>query len=151
MSDDYPESTTSSIFATLGTVMAIFSLFVVAIFLAKNAPLLIQKVWEHLPPEFKINRLVLTAPVETYRAYKSWLANICSSFVVDEIAIVDEPTAAAMGAGVPAGSKLLVIDIGGSTIDLSLVRLEGGEGGGLALDGALAAYLAESVDDDPAH
>ncbi len=90
--------------------------------------LLIQKIWEHLPTTFKIKRLVLTAPVETYRAYKIWLTSICSSLLVDEIAIVDEPTAAAMGAGVPAGSKLLVIDIGGCTIDLSLVALEGGEG-----------------------
>ena len=47
---------------------------------------------------------------------------------VNEIALVDEPTAAALGSGVPPGSKLLVIDFGGSTIDLSLVSLEGGEG-----------------------
>ena len=90
--------------------------------------LLIQKIWERLPPEFIIKRLVLTAPVETYRSYKSWLTNTCSSLLVNEIALVDEPTAAAMGAGVPTGSKLLVIDIGGCTIDLSLVALEGGEG-----------------------
>ena len=94
----------------------------------KAAELLIQKIWERLPSQLGIKRIVLTAPVETYRAYRAWLNKVCQSLPVDEIALVDEPTAAAMGAGVPAGSKLLVIDIGGCTIDLSLVALEGGEG-----------------------
>tara|TARA_A100001037_G_scaffold303761_1_gene338613 strand:+ start:329 stop:1945 length:1617 start_codon:yes stop_codon:yes gene_type:complete len=94
----------------------------------KAGELLIQNIWERLPSELRVKRLVLTAPVETYRAYKTWLTKTCRSLLVDEIALVDEPTAAAMGAGVPAGSKLLVIDIGGCTIDLSLVALEGGEG-----------------------
>ena len=95
---------------------------------AKAGELLIRQIWKRLPPQLTIKRLVLTAPVDTYRTYRSWLKEVCSSLLVDEIALVDEPTAAAMGAGVPAGSKLLVIDIGGCTIDLSLVALEGGEG-----------------------
>ena len=33
-----------------------------------------------------------------------------------------------MGAGLEPGSTLLVIDFGGSTIDMSIVALEGGEG-----------------------
>ena len=41
---------------------------------------------------------------------------------------MDEPTAAAIGAGLPPGSRVLVVDLGGGTIDLSLVALEGGEG-----------------------
>ncbi|WP_320676189.1 Hsp70 family protein [Prochlorococcus sp. MIT 1300] len=90
--------------------------------------LLLKKIWELLPQELRIKRLVLTAPVESYQAYRTWLINVCSSLKVDEIALVDEPTAAAMGAGLPPGSKLLVLDIGGSTIDLSMVALEGGEG-----------------------
>ena len=90
--------------------------------------ILIEKIWENIPKEFKIKRLVLTAPVETYRAYRKWLLNICTSLQVNEISLVDEPTAAAMGAGLPSGSALLVVDIGGSTIDMSIVELEGGEG-----------------------
>ena len=43
---------------------------------------------------------------------------------VDEVALVDEPTAAALGAGLAAGSRLLVVDLGGH-LDLSLVALEG--------------------------
>ncbi len=90
--------------------------------------ILIKKIWEKLPPELEIKRLVLSAPIETYRSYRAWLNKVCSTLPVSEIALVDEPTAAAMGAGLPPGSKLLVVDIGGSTIDLSLVALEGGEG-----------------------
>ncbi|MFL0733073.1 MAG: Hsp70 family protein [Prochlorococcus sp.] len=90
--------------------------------------LLLQQIWQRLPPHIEVQRLVLTAPVESYRAYKLWLNQVCTTLPVDEIALVDEPTAAAMGAGLPPGSKLLVMDLGGCTIDLSLVALEGGEG-----------------------
>ena len=89
---------------------------------------LLQQIWSRLPPELAIERLVLTAPVECYRAYRSWLLQACNALPVAEIALVDEPTAAAMGAGLPAGSTLLVVDLGGSTLDLALVALEGGEG-----------------------
>ena len=89
---------------------------------------LLLQIWNRLPPDLAIERLVLTAPVECYRAYRSWLLQACSTLPVAEIALVDEPTAAAMGAGLPAGSTLLVVDLGGSTLDLALVALEGGEG-----------------------
>ena len=94
----------------------------------KAGEILIQAIWQHIPHQLQIKRLVLTAPVETYRKYRSWLINVCNDLNVNEIALVDEPTAAAMGAGLSAGSKLLVVDVGGSTIDMSLVALEGGEG-----------------------
>ncbi len=90
--------------------------------------LLISKIWARIPKDLNIKRLVLAAPIQTYRSYRKWLHEVFSKFDIEEIALVDEPTAAAMGADVPPGSKLLVLDIGGSTIDLSLVALEGGEG-----------------------
>ncbi|MCB4428730.1 Hsp70 family protein [Synechococcus sp. MU1643] len=89
---------------------------------------LLQQIWSRLPSDLVVERLVLTAPVECYRAYRSWLLQACTTLPVAEIALVDEPTAAAMGAGLPAGSTLLVVDLGGSTLDLALVALEGGEG-----------------------
>ncbi len=94
----------------------------------KAGELLLNAIWQRIPAELEIKKIVLTAPVETYRSYRKWLYQACESFPVDEIALVDEPTAAAMGAGLPPGSKLLVVDLGGSTIDFSLVALEGGEG-----------------------
>ncbi|WP_320663851.1 Hsp70 family protein [Prochlorococcus sp. MIT 1223] len=94
----------------------------------KAGEVLINEIWKRIPKTYKVKRLVLTAPVETYQKYRAWLFKVCSELKVNEIALVDEPTAAAMGAGLEPGSKLLVVDIGGSTIDMSIVALEGGEG-----------------------
>jgi molecular chaperone DnaK (HSP70) len=90
--------------------------------------LLLRRLWQALPPEVRPERLVLTAPVEAYRGYRQWLREVCRDLEVAELALVDEPTAAAIGAGLPPGSRVLVVDVGGGTIDLSLVALEGGEG-----------------------
>ena len=94
----------------------------------KAGETLIHSIWEKVSQKVNIKRLVLTAPVDTYREYRTWLVNVCNSLEVKEIALVDEPTAAAMGAGLEPGSTLLVLDFGGSTIDMSIVALEGGEG-----------------------
>ena len=94
----------------------------------KAGEILIHSIWEKVSKKVNIKRLVLTAPVDTYREYRTWLVNVCNSLEVKEIALVDEPTAAAMGAGLEPGSTLLVLDFGGSTIDMSIVALEGGEG-----------------------
>ena len=90
--------------------------------------LLLRCVWEALPAELSPDRLVLTAPIETYRGYRQWLERVSRELPVAEVALVDEPTAAAIGAGLPPGSRVLVVDGGGGTIDVSLVALEGGEG-----------------------
>ena len=90
--------------------------------------ILLHRIWNHLPGSLLVKRLVLTAPVDQALGYRRWLLQACATLPVEEIALVDEPTAAAMGAGLPAGSRLLVVDLGGGTLDLSLVALEGGEG-----------------------
>lgn len=90
--------------------------------------LLLRRLWQALPPGLAPERLVLTAPVETYQGYRRWLLEACSALAVAEVALVDEPTAAAIGAGLPPGSTVLVVDLGGGTIDVSLVQLQGGEG-----------------------
>ncbi|MFM8605316.1 MAG: Hsp70 family protein, partial [Cyanobium sp.] len=90
--------------------------------------LLLQARWRALPADIEPHRLVLTAPIDTYRGYRRWLQQVCRELPVAELALVDEPTAAAIGAGLPAGSRVLVLDLGGGTVDLSLVALEGGEG-----------------------
>ncbi len=85
-------------------------------------------LWENIPKKFRVKRLVLTAPIDTYKGYREWLINLCEEISVDEIALVDEPTAASLGIKVPFGSKIMTLDIGGSTIDMNIVQIDGGEG-----------------------
>ncbi len=87
-----------------------------------------QILWENMPQELDIKRLVLTAPIDTYKGYRKWLINLCKDFPINEIALIDEPTAAGIGINVPLGSKIMIIDIGGSTIDMSIIKTQGGEG-----------------------
>ncbi len=85
-------------------------------------------LWTNIPKKYVIKRLVLTAPIDTYKGYREWLINLCNQLSVDEIALVDEPTAASLGTNMPFGSRIMTIDIGGSTIDMNIVKIEGGEG-----------------------
>ena len=85
-------------------------------------------LWANIPQKYEINRLVVTAPIDTYKGYREWLVNLCEEISVDEIALVDEPTAASLGIKIPFGSKIMTLDIGGSTIDMNIVKIEGGEG-----------------------
>jgi len=85
-------------------------------------------LWINIPQKYEIKRLVLTAPIDTYKGYREWLINLCKELSVNEVALVDEPTAASLGINVPFGSKIMTLDIGGSTIDMNIVKIEGGEG-----------------------
>ena len=95
---------------------------------ARAGQLLLEGIWAQLPESIEVQRLVLSAPVETYRDYRRWLMEACAALPVNEVALVDEPTAAALGAGFDPGARILVVDLGGSTLDLALVALQGGEG-----------------------
>jgi molecular chaperone DnaK (HSP70) len=90
--------------------------------------LLLRRLWAALPEALEPKRLILTAPVDTFTGYRRWLLEVTEELAVPDIALVDEPTAAAIGRGLPPGSKVLVVDFGGGTLDVSLVVLEGGEG-----------------------
>ena len=48
-------------------------------------------LWANIPQKYEIKRLVLTAPIDTYKGYREWLVNFCREISVDEIALVDEP------------------------------------------------------------
>jgi molecular chaperone DnaK (HSP70) len=90
--------------------------------------LLLRQLWQALPQDLELDRLVLTAPIEAYRGYRQWLRRVCEELPIAELALVDEPTAAAIGVGLAPGSRVLVVDLGGGTIDFCLVVLPGGEG-----------------------
>ncbi|MEO8396078.1 MAG: HEAT repeat domain-containing protein, partial [Chloroflexota bacterium] len=75
-------------------------------------------------PREQIDQLVLTAPVAAFESYLSWLSDTVSSLSSEQIYIVDESTAAALGYAVTEpGAPVLVLDFGGGTLDLSLVQL----------------------------
>src|SRR5258708_3268729 len=76
-------------------------------------------------PYFSIDQLVLTAPVVSFEGYLAWLNDVVGDVETQQqIRIVDESTAAALGYTVTeAGALVLVFDFGGGTLDLSLVQL----------------------------
>ncbi|MFB8796806.1 MAG: Hsp70 family protein [Microcoleus sp.] len=71
-----------------------------------------------------VDSLVFTVPVDSFEAYRNWLGKVSQSLEVEQVRMLDEPTAAALGYGLADRENLLVIDFGGGTLDLSLVRLD---------------------------
>jgi len=81
----------------------------------------------------RIRDLVLTVPVESYEGYRAELLEIGRRLGAKRQRFLDEPVAAAIGYGITSGGErtVLVIDFGGGTLDLALVRT----GGRLGLEG----------------
>ena len=71
-----------------------------------------------------IESLVLTVPVDSFESYRHWLGETCQTLPIEQVRMLDEPTAAAVGYGMADKENLLDIDFGGGTLDLSLVRLD---------------------------
>jgi molecular chaperone DnaK (HSP70) len=78
------------------------------------------------------SEIILTAPVQAYEKYLRWLEESSNEIFAPNlptlekprIRILDEPTAAALGyEAISPSALVLVIDFGGGTLDLSLVRL----------------------------
>jgi molecular chaperone DnaK (HSP70) len=68
--------------------------------------------------------LVFTVPVDSFEAYRLWLGQLADELGIQRVRMLDEPTAAALGYGLGDREHVLVIDFGGGTLDLSLVRLD---------------------------
>ena len=77
---------------------------------------------QSLQNEEPIDSLVFTVPVDSFEAYRNWLGQLCQSLDVNQVRMLDEPTAAALGYGLAAQELLLVMDFGGGTLDFSLVQ-----------------------------
>jgi molecular chaperone DnaK (HSP70) len=85
----------------------------------------LREFLRHIPVQ-PIDQLVMTVPVAAFEGYLEWLHDVATSVGIeaDQIRIVDESTAAALGYAVQeAGALVLVVDFGGGTLDLSLVQL----------------------------
>jgi len=70
-----------------------------------------------------LESLVVTVPVDSFEAYRHWLGSALGD-AIENVRMLDEPTAAALGYGMADCDLLLVVDFGGGTLDLSLVQLE---------------------------
>ncbi|MDX1976137.1 MAG: Hsp70 family protein [Pseudanabaenaceae cyanobacterium bins.68] len=70
-----------------------------------------------------ISAVVFTVPVGAFELYLDWCRDLAARLNLPNPQIIDESTAAALGYAIAAiGSIVLVIDFGGGTLDLSLVR-----------------------------
>ena len=92
---------------------------------AQAGKIYLRRLLESLPYQSEdIEQLVITVPVAAFEEYTSWLSNAVEGIPAEKIRIVDESTAAALGYAITEpGATVLVIDFGGGTLDLSLVRL----------------------------
>jgi len=72
----------------------------------------------------QITKLVVTIPVQASDRYLAWLEQTLQQESIKQWQFIDEPTAVAIAYGVYAPKQLLlVIDCGGGTLDIALVRL----------------------------
>jgi molecular chaperone DnaK (HSP70) len=74
----------------------------------------------------RIRELTVTVPVGSYESYRAELSAVLARLGVARVRFVDEPVAAAIGYSLAAGAgrTVLVVDFGGGTLDLALVRLD---------------------------
>lgn len=76
-----------------------------------------------LKRSFPISQVIFTVPVGSFERYLTWIREVAAQLELPNILIVDESTAAALGYALThPGSIVLVIDFGGGTLDLSLIR-----------------------------
>ena len=84
----------------------------------------LKALWHHLKQkDIHPTRGIFTVPVEAFERYLDWFRDLGPKLGLQDLQIVDESTAAALGYAVARpGSLVLVIDFGGGTLDLSIVR-----------------------------
>jgi molecular chaperone DnaK (HSP70) len=110
----------------------------------------------------RIREMVVTSPVSAFETYRAEVQGILRGLGVRKVRFVDEPVAAALGYGLSLTQDrtVLVVDIGGGTMHVVLVRLTtrgamGGEGmvlakrgrplGGNAVDGWVLQDLCKEM------
>jgi molecular chaperone DnaK (HSP70) len=99
--------------------------------------------------ERRITDLTIPAPVAYYETYRAELTALARRLGIARLRTLDEPVAAALGYGINVGrnSTLLVVDFGGGTLNLAVVRLgpEAGESGAAPV---LAKHMVALGGDD---
>ncbi|NER48687.1 MAG: Hsp70 family protein [Symploca sp. SIO1A3] len=84
----------------------------------------LQQIWQQVVAQpQQPSRVIFTVPVGAFNRYLSWFQELQQKLQLPVVQIVDESTAAAFGYGVSKpGAVVLVVDFGGGTLDLSLVK-----------------------------
>ncbi|MGV8042003.1 MAG: Hsp70 family protein [Thermoanaerobaculaceae bacterium] len=110
----------------------------------------------------RIRDLVMTVPVSAFETYRAEMQQIARALGVRRLRFLDEPIAAALGYGlaITQTRHVLVVDIGGGTMHVALVRMCPGDSlvgqaevlgkqvrpfGGHAVDGWVLMDLCEKV------
>jgi len=94
----------------------------------------------------RVPSLILTAPVEAPAEYRAWLREIFSEQLQPEsVRMIDESTAAALFYGQENfSSRVLIVDIGGSTTDITLADI-GFSGDGMPVEARLISKSGKVV------
>ncbi|MEG4214111.1 Hsp70 family protein [Microcoleus sp. Pol14C6] len=84
----------------------------------------IKTIWKQLYLQnIQPEKVIFTVPVGAFERYLDWFRDLGENLGGSEVQVIDESTAAALGYAVKRpGSLVLVVDFGGGTLDLSLVR-----------------------------
>lgn len=72
------------------------------------------------------DEIAFTIPVEAFEHYADWLSEVAEQAGLPRFRLIDEASAAALGYGahIQPGHVYLVIDFGGGTLDVAVVRIE---------------------------
>lgn len=87
--------------------------------------LFLNTIIEHIKTRYSNFDLVVTLPVDSFEIYRKWLINnIASALPNIKVQTLDESTAAAIGYGITKpNSYVVVVDFGGGTLDVSIVKM----------------------------
>ena len=88
------------------------------------AEIFLTELWRRLALQnIQPTQLIFTVPVGAFEAYLNWFRNFAEKLNFPNFQVIDESTAAALGYAIMRPNALvLVVDFGGGTLDLSLVR-----------------------------
>ncbi len=86
--------------------------------------LFLGEIMKRLPEAgHPLDEVIFTVPVQAFERYLDWLHGLARKLDVGRIRLLDESTAAALGyEALMPGVPVLVVDFGGGTLDVSLVR-----------------------------